>query len=156
MPHVVRKPGVLHGTALAVFLAFVHTVNDAVTAILGALLPTLQARFDASPTLLALIVATYSIASSVTQPVFGALAEDRSARLVGAGGVLLAALFLSLVGVAPALVAVFALVVIGGMGSAALHPVGIAVAGGPTTANPPWELASSLPAEWSVSRSAQS
>lgn len=135
MPHVIRKRGVLEGTALAVFLALVHTVNDAVTAILGALLPTLQARFDASPTLLALMVATYWIASSVTQPVFGALAEDRGLRLVGAAGVLSAALFLSLVGVAPTLLGLFALLVIGGMGSAALHPVGTAIAGGPTVPN---------------------
>ncbi len=75
MSHVIRKRGVLEGTALAVFLAFVHTVNDAITAILGALLPTLQDRFDASPTLLAMLVATYWVASSVTQPLFGALAR---------------------------------------------------------------------------------
>jgi FSR family fosmidomycin resistance protein-like MFS transporter len=135
VPHVIRKPGVLAGTALAVFLALVHTVNDAITAILGALLPTIQARFDAGPTLLAFIVATYSIASSITQPAFGALAEQRSLRFVGAVGVLFSALFLGLVGLAPILVAVFALLVIGGMGSAALHPVGTAVAGGPTVRN---------------------
>lgn len=135
MPHFIRKRGVLEGTALVIFLAFVHTVNDAITAILGALLPTLQARFDASPTLMALMVSIYWIASSVTQPVFGALAEDRGLRVVGASGVFCAALFLSLVGVAPALLAVFALLVIGGMGSAALHPVGTAIAGGPTVPN---------------------
>ncbi|TMR95738.1 MFS transporter [Nonomuraea basaltis] len=135
MPHVIRRPGVLGGTSLAVFLATVHFVNDAITAMLGALLPTLQARFQLGPTLLALIVAVYSISSSVTQPFFGAVAEDRSLRLAGATGVLLASLSLSLIGVAPALVAVFALLVIGGMGSAALHPVGTAIAGGPTTPN---------------------
>jgi len=47
MPHVLRRPGILAGTGLAVFLALVHTVNDAITAILGALLPSLQARFGA-------------------------------------------------------------------------------------------------------------
>ncbi|WP_160150675.1 MFS transporter [Nonomuraea solani] len=135
MPHKIRKPGVLGGTSLALFLAAVHFVNDAITAMLGALLPTLQARFDLGPTLLALLVAVYSIASSVTQPIFGAVAEDRSLRLVGATGVLLAALFLSLVGVAPALVVVFALLIVGGMGAAALHPVGTAVAGGPDVPN---------------------
>ncbi|MGW3353610.1 universal stress protein [Nonomuraea rubra] len=57
MPHVIRRPGVLGGTSLAVFLATVHFVNDAITAMLGALLPTLQARFDLGPVLLALIVA---------------------------------------------------------------------------------------------------
>ena len=44
MPHVVREPGVLSGTRMAAFLALVHAVNDVLTAILGALLPTLQAH----------------------------------------------------------------------------------------------------------------
>ena len=135
MPHVIRKRGVLEGTALAVFLALVHTVNDAITAILGALLPTLQERFDAGPTLLALIVAVYWVASSVTQPLFGSLAEDVSLRAIGALGVVFAAIFLSLIGVAPELWLVFLLLVIGGMGSAALHPVGTTIAGGPTARN---------------------
>jgi MFS transporter, FSR family, fosmidomycin resistance protein len=135
MPHIIRRPGVLGGTRLAAFLAAVHVVNDAITAMLGALLPTLQARFGLGPAILALLVAVYSIASSVTQPFFGTLAEVRSPRLVGAIGVLLASLFLSLIGVAPALVAVFALLIVGGMGSAALHPVGTAIAGGPAVPN---------------------
>jgi FSR family fosmidomycin resistance protein-like MFS transporter len=135
MPHELRKPGVLGGTALAVFLALVHTVNDAITAILGALLPTLQERFEAGPTLLAIIVAVYWVASSVTQPLFGSLAEDVGLRTIGALGVVFAAIFLSLIGVAPELWLVFALLVIGGMGSAALHPVGTTIAGGPTVRN---------------------
>nr|MDQ3822585.1 MFS transporter [Actinomycetota bacterium] len=135
MPHVLERRGIFEGTALAVFLALVHTVNDAITAILGALLPTLQERFDASPTLIALMVATFWVASSVTQPVFGSLAEDVGLRLVCALGVVFASLFLSLVGVAPALYLVFALLVVGGLGSAALHPVGMTIAGGPTVRN---------------------
>jgi FSR family fosmidomycin resistance protein-like MFS transporter len=136
MPHVLQRPGILAGTGLAVFLALVHTVNDAITAILGALLPTLQARFGAGPTLLATLVATYWLASSVTQPIFGALAEGFGLRLLGTLGVIFAALFLSLVGVAPALWLVVVLLVVGGMGSAALHPVGTTIAGGPTVPNP--------------------
>ena len=135
MPHVLAKRGIFEGTALAVFLALVHTVNDAITAMLGALLPTLQARFDASPTVLALMVATFWIASSLTQPVFGALAEDVGLRVIGALGIVGASLFLSLVGVAPELFLVFVLLVIGGLGSAALHPVGMTIAGGPTVQN---------------------
>jgi FSR family fosmidomycin resistance protein-like MFS transporter len=118
-----------------VFLALVHTVNDGVTAILGALLPTLQERFDVGPTLIAVIVAVYWVASSVTQPLFGSLAEDVGLRTIGALGVVFASLFLSLIGVAPELWVVFALLVIGGMGSAALHPVGTTIAGGPTVRN---------------------
>jgi hypothetical protein len=63
MPHIIRKPGILGGTTLAVFMTLVHTVNDATTAILGALLPTLQVEFDASPTTLALMVSVFWIAS---------------------------------------------------------------------------------------------
>jgi FSR family fosmidomycin resistance protein-like MFS transporter len=129
MPHVIRKPGVLGGTSLAVFMALVHTVNDAITAILGALLPTLQGRFDASPTLLAVIVAVFWISSSVTQPIFGALGEDVGLRVIGSLGVLMAATFLSLIGVASELWLLFLLLVIGGLGSAALHPVGTTIAG---------------------------
>src|SRR5215208_2672291 len=56
MPHVIRKPGILGGTTLAVFMTLVHRANDAMTAILGALVPTtLQVRFDAGPTALALM-----------------------------------------------------------------------------------------------------
>jgi FSR family fosmidomycin resistance protein-like MFS transporter len=129
MPHVIRKPGLLGGTSLAVFMALVHTVNDAITAILGALLPTLQERFDASPTLLAVIVAVFWISSSVTQPIFGALGEDVGLRVIGSLGVLMAATFLSLIGVASELWLLFLLLVIGGLGSAALHPVGTTIAG---------------------------
>ncbi|MDQ3889831.1 MAG: MFS transporter [Actinomycetota bacterium] len=133
MPHIIRKPGVLGGTGLAVFMALVHTVNDAITAILGALLPTLQERFDVGPTLLAVIVAVFWISSSVTQPVFGALGEDVGLRVIGSLGVLLAAAFLSLIGVASELWLVFLLLVLGGLGSAALHPVGTTIAAAQAT-----------------------
>jgi FSR family fosmidomycin resistance protein-like MFS transporter len=135
MPHVIRRPGVLGGTTLAAFLAFVHMSNDAVTAILGALLPTVQLRFNASSTLLALIVATYSVASSVTQPLLGALAEKKGLRLIGAIGVLFAAVFLGLFPVATSLTGVFVLLTVGGMGAAAVHPVGTTVAGAPAASN---------------------
>ncbi len=62
--------------------------HDAITAILGALLPTLQERFEVGPTTLALIVAVFWISSSVTQPLLGSLAEDIGLRTVAALGVL--------------------------------------------------------------------
>jgi FSR family fosmidomycin resistance protein-like MFS transporter len=133
MPHIIRKPGILGGTTLAVFMTLVHAVNDAMTAILGALLPTLQVRLDAGPTALAMLVAVFWIASSVTQPVFGALGEDVGLRVIGCVGVLMASTFLSLIGVASELWQVFVLLVIGGLGSAALHPIGTTIAGSQAT-----------------------
>jgi FSR family fosmidomycin resistance protein-like MFS transporter len=97
MPHVVREPGVLMGTRMAVFLALVHTVNDVLTAILGALLPTLQVRLAAGTATLAVLVAAFSVSSSVTQPLLGALAERFGHRTVAGLGVSLAAASLSLV-----------------------------------------------------------
>jgi FSR family fosmidomycin resistance protein-like MFS transporter len=119
-----------------VFLALVHAVNDVLTAILGALLPTLQARFAASTTTLAVLVAAFSISSSVTQPFLGALADRFGLRQVAGAGVALAAVSLSLVGVAGSVALLMALLVLGGIGSAALHPVSTSIVGGPSSRNP--------------------
>lgn len=136
MPHVVRRPGVLAGTRIAVFLALVHAVNDVLTAVLGALLPTLQARFAASTTTLAVLVAAFSISSSVTQPFLGALADRIGLRQVAGAGIALTAVSLSLVGVAGSVALLLALLVLGGIGSAALHPVSTSIVGGPSAKNP--------------------
>lgn len=133
MPHVVREPGVLSGTRMAAFLALVHAVNDVLTAILGALLPTLQARLTAGTTTLALLVAAFSISSSITQPLLGALADRYGLRKVAGLGVALGAISLSLVDSVSLLVV---LLVLGGLGSAALHPVSTSIVGGPSAKNP--------------------
>jgi FSR family fosmidomycin resistance protein-like MFS transporter len=133
MPHMIRKPGILGGTTLAVFMTLVHTVNDAMTAILGALLPTLQVRFDGGPTALAPMIAVFWIASFVSQPVFGALGVVVGLGLIGCVGVLMASSFLSVMGVASVLWLVFVLLVIGGLGSAAPHPIGTTITGSQAT-----------------------
>ena len=91
MPHVVRRRGLVTGVRIAVLLALAHGVNDALTAVLGALLPTLQTRFAAGTTTLALLVAAFNISTSVTQPALGALADRVGLRQVAAGGIALAA-----------------------------------------------------------------
>jgi FSR family fosmidomycin resistance protein-like MFS transporter len=136
VPHVITRPGVVSGTRMAVFLALAHAVNDVLTAILGALLPTLQVRFAASTATLALLVAVFTISSSVTQPVLGALADRAGQRRVAGAGVALAAISLSLVGVAHSIPLLLTLLVLGGVGSAALHPVSTSIVGGPSSKNP--------------------
>ncbi len=136
MPHVIRKPGVLGGTRMAAFLALVHAVNDVLTAILGALLPTLQTRLAAGTTTLALLVAALSISSSITQPLLGALADRYGLRKVAGLGVALGAVSLSLVGVVDSVPLLLVLLVLGGLGSAALHPVSTSIVGGPSAKNP--------------------
>ncbi len=136
MPHVVRRPGVIAGVSVAAFLALVHAINDVLTAVLGALLPTLQVRFAASATTLALLVAVYSISSSVTQPFLGGLAERLGVRTTLGVSVILTASSLALVGLAPSVGVLVLLLVVGGLGSAALHPVATSVVGGPRARRP--------------------
>ena len=142
MPHVIREPGILTGTRMAAFLALVHAVNDVLAATLGALLPTLQARLNADTTTLAVLVAAFIISSSITQPVLGVLGDRAGLRRVAGIGVALGAVSLSLVGVADSLSVLLILLVLGGLGSAALHPVSTSIVGGPAARRP--ELAVGL------------
>jgi FSR family fosmidomycin resistance protein-like MFS transporter len=121
---------------MAAFLALVHAVNDVLTAILGALLPTLQARLAAGTTTLALLVAALNISSSITQPWLGALADRYGLRKVAGLGVALGAVSLSLVGLIDSVPVLLVLLVLGGLGSAAVHPVSTSIVGGPSAKNP--------------------
>jgi FSR family fosmidomycin resistance protein-like MFS transporter len=118
----------LTGSSLSLLLVIAHATNDAFTSMLAALLPTLQVRFGASETMLALFVATLSFSSSVTQPVFGAIADRVGRRAVGALGVLTSSVVLSLMGVASSPWLLLLLLLFGGLGSAAFHPAGTSIA----------------------------
>ncbi len=114
----------LSGVGLSAFLTLVHATNDAFTSMLAALLPTLQVRFSLSETVLALLVATMSFSSSVTQPLFGALSDRLGRRLVGSLGIVLSSSLLSLMAVAPSFWLLLVILMVGGLGSAAFHPSG--------------------------------
>lgn len=123
-----RRPVVLGGVALSSLLVVVHMTNDAFSSMLAALLPSLQLRFGLSETLLATLVATLSFSSSMTQPIFGALADRFGRRLVGSLGVITSSGLLSLMAVAPSPWLLYALLLVGGFGSAAFHPSGTGLA----------------------------
>ena len=123
-PQVERRRG-LHVTAV---LSAAHGVNDAYTAILPALLPLLGLRFGLSEMLLSLLVAAFSFSTSLPAPFLGALSDKLEPRLMTALGIALTAVPLSLIGTAPTAAILFLLVIISGLGSAALHPAGSALA----------------------------
>ena len=125
---VSRRPLLLSGVSLATLLVIAHAVNDSFTSMLAALLPTFQARFGVSETILAMLVATLSFSSSVTQPVFGAISDRLGRRLVGALGVAGSSALLSLMAVTPSIWLLFGLLLVGGLGSAAFHPAGTSMA----------------------------
>ncbi len=127
---VAHPARVTAGTAFGVsaLLVVVHATNDAFAGMLSALLPTFQARFGLTETSLALFVATLSFSSSVTQPVFGVLADRWGRRRMAALGVMTSSSLLSLMAVAPSPLLLFLILLVGGLGSAAFHPAGTGVA----------------------------
>lgn len=114
------------GTLALIFGA--HVVNDGFASTLSALLPTLQLRLGLSEITLAALVAVLSFSSSVTQPLLGAVADRVGLRLMAALGVMLSAALLSLIGLAPSVPLLVAILLIGGLGSAAFHPAGSSLA----------------------------
>src|SRR5690554_2214926 len=124
----VKKRLQVSGISLTFLLVVAHATNDAFGSMLSALLPTLQLRFGASETMLALLVATYSFSSSVMQPVFGAVADRVGRRVTGAIGVMTSSAVLSLIAIAPNPWLLLLLLLFGGLGSAAFHPAGTGMA----------------------------
>jgi len=118
------------GTALGLssLLFFVHALNDSFSAMLSALLPSLQIRFSLSETALAALVATLAFSTSVTQPIFGNLVDRYGRRLMAAIGIATSSLLLSLIAVAPSPLWLFLVLFFGGLGSAAFHPAGTSIA----------------------------
>jgi FSR family fosmidomycin resistance protein-like MFS transporter len=113
----------LSGGAIAMLLALAHSANDALATMLSALLPALQDRHALSASGVALLVSLLWLSLSLGQPLFGAVSERVSGRALAALGIILTSL-LAFVGLAPNTYALFAIVLIAGVGTAILHPVG--------------------------------
>jgi len=118
----------LEGSSLTAFLAIGHTMIDTFASMPSALLPILQDRFGLTETTLSFVVATLSFSTSVVQPLLGSLSDRYGVRVVGAISIILNTALLSLIGVASSLPILFALLFIGGLGSAAFHPAGSSLA----------------------------
>jgi len=103
-------------------LTTAHFTLDAYSSFFVPLLPLLAARLDMNLTLVGTLVALSSLASSFSQPLFGLLADRlRRPWLIGLGP-LVAAPFLSAIGLAPTFGALVALLMLGGMGVSWFHP----------------------------------
>ena len=122
-----RRP-YLGGGGLVAFVAVTHAATDAITSTVGALLPSIQLSLALTESSMALLVATLTVGASLTQPLLGALADRVGRRLLTGLGAILAAAAISLVGVAPTATTLLLLLLVGGLGSAALHPAGATVA----------------------------
>ena len=120
--------------ALPLFLLVAgHIVVDATQNILPVLLPLAKVTFDLTYTQVGLVAALLSLTSSLTQPVFGWLADRWRTDWLLPVGVAWTALFMGTTGIAPNYPSLLLAVGLAGLGTAAYHPkasVGVAAAAG--------------------------
>jgi FSR family fosmidomycin resistance protein-like MFS transporter len=109
-------------------LAFAHFTIDSYSSFFSPLLPLLVTKLHLSLTLVGTLVAMASLASSFSQPVFGLLADRVHRYWFIAFGPLVAAIFLSGIGVASTYGGLVALLMLGGLGVASFHPQAAALA----------------------------
>jgi len=105
-------------------LALGHMVTDINQGSFPVILPFLKDALSLSYAATGMIVLTANITSSLVQPLFGYLADKTARRWLLPLSVLLSALGLGFIGLAPSYAAVLALVVVTGFGVAAYHPEG--------------------------------
>lgn len=110
-----------HPLFLAVSLS--HFFVDILNSQTGILLAVLSVPLGLTNAAIGLIATLYSVCGALAQPAFGWLSDRYGERWAVAGGVLWMAAFFSLVAVAPGYWALAALV-LGALGSAAVHPAG--------------------------------
>src|SRR6185436_1696008 len=99
-----------------------HFTVDAYSSFFTPLLPLMVKKLGLSLTLAGALVALAAMASSFSQPLFGWVSDRMRRPWFVATGPLIAALFLSSVGLAPSFGALVAVLMIGGFGVAAFHP----------------------------------
>ncbi|MGE5175370.1 MAG: MFS transporter [Hyphomicrobiales bacterium] len=103
-------------------LTFGHFAIDSYSSFFAPLLPLLVAKLHLSLTLVGTLVALASVTSSFSQPLFGLLADRLRRPWFVAFGPLIAAVFMSGLGLAPTYGTLVALLMLAGVGVAAFHP----------------------------------
>ena len=103
-------------------LTFGHLTIDSYSSFFSPLLPLLVTKLHLSLTLVGTLVALSTVTSSFSQPLFGLMSDRMRRPWFVALGPLTAAVFMSLLGLAPTYVALVALLMLAGLGVAAFHP----------------------------------
>jgi FSR family fosmidomycin resistance protein-like MFS transporter len=100
-----------------------HFMIDSYVGLLPVLYPLLISRFTLNLTTVGLISLAYSGVSSISQPLFGWLADRAGTRLIGLTTLWTAAMF-AMIGFAPSFALIVLLAGTAGLGSGAFHPFG--------------------------------
>lgn len=109
---------------MLLLLSLGHLVTDLYQGALSTILPFLREKLLLSYTMAGVILMTFSITSSIVQPIFGMLSDKKGKALLLPVGVVFAAFGFSLLAWSPSYEVVLILVVISGLGIASYHPEG--------------------------------
>ena len=109
-------------------LALGHFINDLYPAFLPLLLPLLVEKFQLTFTRAGILATVLSFSASMTQPLFGYLADKLGGRTLILLGPLVCGVSLSFIGAVHHYPLLIFLLIFGGMGAAAFHPEAAAMA----------------------------
>ncbi|MFF2483912.1 MFS transporter [Paenibacillus sp. NPDC058071] len=109
-------------------VSIAHLLNDSLQAVVTASYPVLQGALGLSFTQLGFITFVLYFSSSVIQPFVGAIADARPTPLILPIGMLMAALGMFGMGIAPGYWSVLGAVLLVGVASAMFHPEGARIA----------------------------
>jgi FSR family fosmidomycin resistance protein-like MFS transporter len=123
----VPTPPPLDGRPLGV-VSSAHFMVDAYSNMYAPLLPLLMPRLGMSLQAAGTLMMVFQAAASLSQLLFGRLADRGHARALLVAGPLVSAVVLSLMGLVHHQVALAVVLVVGGLGVAAFHPPGAMVA----------------------------
>ncbi len=112
----------------APLLALGHFINDLYPAFLPPLLPLLVEKFQLTFTRAGVLATVLSFSASLTQPLFGYLADRLGGRTLILLGPLVCGVSLSFIGAVHHYRLLVFLLIVGGMGGAAFHPEAAAMA----------------------------
>ncbi len=124
MPRVFssRRFSILRNRALTV-LMLGHFTVDMYVGVIPMLYPLFRDKFDLSLETVGYVSLAYGGAASLSQPLFGLLADRKGTRFVGLALLWTAATF-ALLGFVPSFAALIALAALSGLGSGLYHPLG--------------------------------
>jgi MFS transporter, FSR family, fosmidomycin resistance protein len=109
-------------------LSLGHLATDVFQSALPAILPFLKAKLLLSYAMSGALMMASNITSSVIQPLFGYLSDQKEKRFLLPTGCLCAGLGLSFIAVPDSYLAVMLLVIVSGLGIACFHPEGFKTA----------------------------
>jgi len=99
-----------------------HFCVDLYSSMLAAYLPFLQQKLDLSLSQAGMLAGALVFSSSLTQPIYGLLSDRLRSKAFSVLGPVVAAVFLSCLGLAPGFKTLFVLLLIAGIGVASYHP----------------------------------